>query len=83
MKKSYCKPLIAFESFELTESIADSCAVSAGPSDVRQCAYSTNIAGMTPIFLEGQQLCTTKVTTDGEYGLCYHIPVAKTSLFNS
>lgn len=80
MKKDYCKPLIAFESFELTESIAQDCGKDIGPSDVQSCAY--DIPGIGKIFI-GDAQCTLKVTTDGEYGLCYHIPIESRQLFNS
>ena len=33
MKKTYCKPQIAFESFELTSSIAAGCAIPANHND--------------------------------------------------
>ena len=37
MKKTYCKPQIAFESFELTSSIAAGCAIPANQNLDGQC----------------------------------------------
>ena len=44
MKKTYCKPQIAFESFELTSSIAAGCAIPANQNLDGQC--SITIGGM-------------------------------------
>ena len=81
MKKTYCKPQISFEDFELSANIASHCDKSAGPSDIKQCAYE--IPGIGKLFLWNYNTCGYKVHTDGQFGLCYHIPLDRCSLFNS
>lgn len=82
MKKTYCKPQIAFEDFELSANIAETCRLSAGPNDVAQCGYV--IPGIGKIFFSSYRECEFQVFSDGSYyGLCYHIPMESTCLFNS
>lgn len=81
MKKTYCKPQISFEDFELSANIAAKCAISVGPDDLQHCAYE--IPGIGKLFLRTYSECEYKLRTDGEFGLCYHIPMERNSLFNS
>lgn len=81
MKKTYCKPQISFEDFELSANIASHCHKTAGPSDIKHCAY--DIPGIGKLFLLGYTACNYQVRTDGQFGLCYHIPFDTGCLFNS
>ena len=79
MKKTYCKPRICFEDFELAANIAGGCTVSSNQAK-NQCAY--DIPGIGKLFID-QSVCEIKVFTDGQYGLCYHVPMDSNSLFSS
>lgn len=81
MKKTYCKPQIAFEDFELCANIANTCGISAGPSDVQQCGFY--LPGFGKIFFRDYNICDRKVWVDGQYSCCYHIPQENLRLFNS
>lgn len=77
MKKTYTKPVVSFESFELSTSIAQTCAVKSNFYD----ACSFDAPGMGSVFLD-TTVC--KFTPeDGEAGICYHVPTDTTRLFNS
>lgn len=79
MKKSYVKPQVSFEDFQLSASIAAQCPNnSIGPTD-STCGidYTGGI-----LFLDGMTVCTIKVA-DGTDGYCYHQPTDTTNLFNS
>lgn len=82
MKKTYCKPQISFEDFELSANIAETCAKSIGPTDRATC-NTYYIPGVGRLFLCDSGNCIYKVRTDGQFGLCYHIPMERNSLFNS
>ncbi|MBQ7715652.1 MAG: hypothetical protein IJT70_07270 [Clostridia bacterium] len=77
MKKSYTKPKLIFDSFEVSANIA-SCA-----SDARQtqgdCAV---IIGGMPVFVQGVNGCKFSAS-DGSYGVCYFVPTEDSSLFGS
>ena len=79
MKKTYVKPQVFFEDFQLSASIAAGCAYKTGHTmDI--CAYET--AGKS-IFVDEVVACTT-TTQDGNWsGLCYHNPTDTTKLFTS
>lgn len=80
MKKTYSKPQIVFDSFELSQSIAAGCEYKSNH------AYGTcalDIGGrFGKIFLDGPVCVTT--TPDGEYdGICYHVPTDNMNVFSS
>ena len=77
MKKTYTKPRMIFDSFEVAENIA-ACANKAEHENGECAVY---IAGM-PVFLEGVGVCTITID-DGSHGLCYYVPSADNSLFGS
>ena len=81
MKKTYCKPQISFEDFELSANIAATCGISVGPSDVEHCGLY--IPGFGNIFFRDWQICTKKARVDGQYTYCYHLPQEQWRLFNS
>ncbi len=81
MKKTYVKPVLYFDSFELSSSIAAGCEQLITNSTQGTCALI--MAGGRNVFLDGVDACTTK-QADGVDGFaCYHVPVDKNNLFNS
>ncbi|MBP3368024.1 MAG: hypothetical protein J6L71_01200 [Clostridia bacterium] len=70
MKKIYVKPEIKFESFKMSSSIANDCAVSVNEIDVPD-GYN--------LFVTGCEV----VPADGDFGGCYHVPTAETKVFGS
>ena len=83
-KKPYQKPEIVYEDFSLSTNIAGNCDTIIDNSSQGACAYITVYAGATKhVFVDTVQACTTK-DADGDYnGICYHVPVETTNLFNS
>lgn len=79
MKKTYVKPEVYFESFELSANIAAGCVFKTN-HDQNTCAYKT-ATGRT-IFLE-KAICEVP-TQDGSYNsMCYHHPTDDARLFSS
>lgn len=82
MKKVYEKPLIVFENFSLSTSIAAGCEKTTALQYGGTCGIQW---GKSTIFTEDVEGCSTKVI-DGEEkydSLCYHIPDASYNVFNS
>ncbi|MCF0136880.1 MAG: hypothetical protein HUJ66_00785 [Oscillospiraceae bacterium] len=85
MKRTYTKPQIAFDSFELSQSIA-SCSVITN-AVVAQCAYSDPESGFN-IFVESIAACSEfpqpGLPSDSSFGgVCYEIPEGNLNLFSS
>lgn len=81
MKKPYVKPLISYEDFCLSQNIAASCAIKTWTPSQNQCPYLTRSGHQ--VFVSPMGACTTK-EDDGEHnGICYHVPLASNTLFNS
>ena len=81
MKKTYEKPEVYFESFELSTSIAASCA---NPiHNMARDICGLEIPDVGAIFLNGIQGCKDYKVNDGAYNFCYHNPTDQTNLFNS
>lgn len=79
MKKTYCKPQIVFENFELCANIAAGCEFKTNHAkDV--CAY-TMLGGMK-VFVADVVSCIYK-KQDYAYGVCYHIPIDTKNIFTS
>lgn len=78
MKRTYSKPVINFDSFELQASIASGCAISAEHT-AGSCPVI--IAGM-PVFLDDVSGCKFKVM-DGRDNICYYVPTADNMVFSS
>lgn len=74
MKKSYVKPQVCFESFQLSASIAAACAPGfrIGPTE-GTCAYEAS--GMV-LFMDAMSACQNKISEneDGTTYPCYHVP---------
>lgn len=72
MKKTYVKPQVYFEDFQLSASIAAGCAPETGIT------HSQGVCGLKfgpkTIFVEGVSGCTDGVPDDGQTGYCYHNP---------
>ena len=81
MKKTYCKPQIAFESFELTSSIAAGCAIPANQNLDGQC--SITIGGMDLFAWNGCESDYNAQKRTRAVKLRYDIPTWDTVLFTS
>lgn len=80
MKKTYVKPELYFENFELSSNIASGC-----EKQIRTQSYGTcglDIPGLGTIFTDSVSGCTKKIT-DGDQSYCYHNPTDESKLFNS
>ncbi len=78
MKKTYNKPQIVFESFEITTSIAAGCMfLTDTKSDSNSCSYTEN--GVT--IFTSKDVCGMD-DTDAK-GFCYHVPTDSYVIFNS
>ncbi|MBQ2854004.1 MAG: hypothetical protein IJE81_00865 [Oscillospiraceae bacterium] len=81
MKKSYSKPEIAYESFALSTNIAGNCFFIINNSVKYVCAFYDERENKN-VFTTDIGACTTK-NEDGANGVCYHVPVDTSDLFNS
>ena len=79
MKKTYVKPEVCFESFQLSACIANTCHNTAHLPTAGMCGVDF---GATRVFLQSIDDCATKIE-DGEYGYCYHNPDDLQNLFGS
>ena len=82
MKKKYEKPIFVFEDFSLNTSIAGDCGLKTDTPSRGECAYILR-SGHHVFFSSMADICT-KVEDDGDYnGICYHVPLEASNLFNS
>ena len=80
MKKTYAKPQIVFESFQLTANIAGDCNTKPNSTNEATCGYNDN--GW--IVFQNSAVCNVQVGPDGKHnGLCYHVPTGDMSVFTS
>lgn len=80
MKKTYAKPQIVFESFQLTANIAGDCNTRPNSADEATCGYYDN--GW--IVFQNSAVCNFPAGPDGKHnGLCYHVPTGDISVFTS
>lgn len=86
MKKSYSKPKIFIESFEISEFIAGDCTIDVGFGDsnmIKQCTYADpDFGGAVIYFNSGNEACVSK-WDDGDDKGCYHIPDGGQGYFGS
>ena len=85
MKKTYEKPQIIFESFEISTNIASGCEAQTNLQVSGTCGY--NMSGLV-VFITGMTGCydiqVDKEGGDGQNnGLCYHVLTGDKNLFNS
>lgn len=78
MKKTYVKPEVYFESFELSANIATGCEISINHA-VGACWKGFEGFKDFNIFVESH---SCKATPD-QYGLCYHSPTDANNIFTS
>lgn len=81
MKKSYVKPQIAYESFQLSTSIAAGCALLSTNAAQYVCPVEDPESGFM-IFAETNALCDT-TPVGGNDSICYDIPVANWNVLSS
>ena len=80
MKKTYAKPQIVFESFQLTANIAGDCNTRPNSTNEATCGYNDN--GW--IVFQNSAVCNVLAGPDGNYNrLCYHVPTGDISVFTS
>ena len=87
MKKEYTKPVIMFESFALSTSIAGDCETIITNLSKGVCGYKPGHGDA--IFLQDITGCVITKPDDpypvqgGKNTFCYHVPTEYTNLFNS
>lgn len=85
MKANYEKPVILFESFELNQSIAQTC----GAGDVGNTTHWTKDTcgykvGNLVIWVSADTTCTYLADVDEEvFGYCYNTPTPNMQIFSS
>ena len=77
MRKTYSKPELIFDSFDVETNIA-ACASNSNHDRGTCVAY---VAGM-PVFTETVDACEFKAP-DGSFDFCYYVPTADNTLFGS
>lgn len=83
MKRAYVKPQILFENFALSTNIASGCTAISDMHSSGTCGY--DFSGLM-VFLYGVSGCgDVEIDANiGEFnGICYHVPIETSSLFNS
>ena len=79
MKKTYIKPEVYFEDFELSANIASGCAT---PTNHAMDECGSLVPGIGVMFLDSVQQCVYK-GQDGDQSICYQVPTDATRLFTS
>ena len=81
MKKTYKKPVIMFEDFSISVSIAGDCGIIIDTQASGQCAMHM---GADRVFMGTVGGCDGDWGVDGVYNnICYHNPIDGNDLFNS
>lgn len=78
MKRTYSKPIINFDSFDVQTSIAAGCAVDA---EYQSGTCPLIIAGWA-VFVSEVDACKFK-SQDGRDNICYYVPTAENMVFTS
>lgn len=82
MKKTYAKPQIVFESFQLTANIAGDCNTRPNSASEATCGYIDDNGWI--VFQNSTVCIHVQVGPDGKHnGLCYHVPTGDMSVFTS
>ena len=79
MKKTYVKPQIAYESFQLSTSIAASCALLGSVSAQYICPVYDEELGLN-YFADSTALCDT---VPANSKICYDVPMENFNIFSS
>lgn len=84
MKREYAKPIIVFEDFTLTTSIASGCEVKTNLQAMGNCGWIPATAGLKAQFLWIIRLGVL-ILPHKPYmiRICYHVPTESYNLFNS
>ena len=85
MKKSYVKPQVFFESFQLSANIAGDCGANGIVKTFAKNACGV-VFGNSAVFVSTVAGCTIHIDTpeeEKEYNYCYHVPNANDKLFSS
>lgn len=77
MKKTYVKPMVAFENFQMTSNIAGNCVNVANSTQENNC-LATQPNGWA--IYSSALGCDIQVDDDK---ICYHVPTADTSIYSS
>lgn len=82
MKKTYVKPEVYFESFELSTSIATGCEYKSNHTK-DTCGWY--VEGVGNVFLSNLTTCDYPEpdSETNKFGICYHVPVDTSNLFTS
>lgn len=80
MKKTYVKPQIAYESFQLSTSIATSCALLGTQSAQYVCPVTDPDSGFILFVDDVASPCDTAPVNGS---ICYDVPVANWNVFSS
>lgn len=85
MKRTYSKPEIAFESFNLSANIAANCEIIIPTPYSGTCGYAYEGGNGTTMFTSeaGTAVCNIAINDDESNGFCYHVPIESNNLFNS
>jgi hypothetical protein len=80
MKKAYSKPDVLFDSFSMSQSIANACEIRAN--------HQKGICGVVftesiTIFNSDARACTLRYEDEQYDGLCYHVPHESYNVFQS
>ena len=78
--KSYVTPMLSFESFELTSNTASACGKPTRTPTNRTCGVT--VPGVGNVFFDGVAGCDYP-GADGDYSVCYDVPLDSTRLFTS
>lgn len=81
MKKSYVKPQVFFEDFQLSANIAGVCDIPTNHAE-DECQWTVEVPGIGKAFVTEGMGCGYS-PNDGDYGVCYHVPVDASRLFTS
>lgn len=89
MKKTYVKPALALESFVLSQSIASTCTVPGGGTELGKPGHSSNqvcgweVDGIV-VWLDTGNICDYGVSENTQYeGVCYNTPKDGLTIFGS
>ena len=83
VKKQYDKPMIIFESFSLSTSIAGDCELPYVNNATKGNCGVPDATKQYFVFTDSTTGCNFPGSDDKYEGLCYHVPTEATSLFNS
>lgn len=81
MKKTYVKPMVAFESFQMTSNIAGDCEEIIKNQSRDTCGLS--IGGNMTAFITKENGCSFETVDGNPDYACYHVPTDDNNLFNS